>query len=781
MLVRCVDVRKEKLRKYTTVFLVSWYNVFMRLKSIELSGFKSFAKKTELKFDTAVTAVVGPNGSGKSNVAESFRFVLGEQSIKSLRGKRGEDLIWNGSHAVPRAGRASVRLVLDNTDRALALDFDEVVLERVVHRDGANEYRLNNASVRLKDISELLAKAGIGAGGHHSISQGEADRALSASPKERRSMLEDALGLTPFLYRREEAEKKLQKTAEHVREVESLRRELAPHLHFLQKQAKRIEDTERTREELQSACLEYFSREHRYLSFAGTRLSRERAEPVREKMEIDALVMRLRLEVQAVQSRGASGIASDLARIEREYTVACNEREELVRNVGRLEGEKNAFDVIDSGEQSCMVPASDILALGGRMATLIESALHAVDVQSVRVLLEKLSRAVRDIINRSSREKTVVQGGTLDISRHNDLVSRMSLAEASLRAAQERESLLHESLLNIRKRAESEKDAGRDVEKRLFEALSRRSELEAIVSRTQSLAEELDRDARNLQEDVRGVSILLGSAAFAYELHQLTDAQGVRVSDDNILCEPRHIQHDRRRKVERLKIRTEESGVANAAEIIREYNDACERDAFLERESQDVRASVESLRSLIEDLTRTLHERFDAGLASVSAEFNVFFKEVFGGGEASLEVVVEEEYGGEEEIQFTSPRPPTSKGEGAGVEVLVSLPHKRVKSLAMLSGGERALTSIALIFALSHINPPPFLILDETDAALDEANARRYGVVIERLSQRSQLIVVTHNRETMSHAGVLYGVTVGTDGSSKILSVRFDDVTGSNN
>ena len=153
----------------------------MRLKSIELSGFKSFAKKTELTFETAITAIVGPNGSGKSNIAESFRFALGEQSMKSMRGRRGEDLVWNGSASTPRAGRASVKLVLDNADRSLPLDFDQVLIERAVSRDGANEYRLNSSTVRLRDITSLLANANIGASGHQIISQGEADRILSAS------------------------------------------------------------------------------------------------------------------------------------------------------------------------------------------------------------------------------------------------------------------------------------------------------------------------------------------------------------------------------------------------------------------------------------------------------------------------------------------------------------------------------------------------------------------------------------------------------------------------
>ena len=108
------------------------------------------------------------------------------------------------------------------------------------------------------------------------------------------------------------------------------------------------------------------------------------------------------------------------------------------------------------------------------------------------------------------------------------------------------------------------------------------------------------------------------------------------------------------------------------------------------------------------------------------------------------------------------------------MEVSVNLPRKRIKGLEMLSGGERALTSIALLFAMSQVNPPPFLILDETDAALDEANSRRYGEMVETLAQHSQLILVTHNRETMSHAGVIYGVTIGDDGISRLLSIKLD-------
>ena len=148
------------------------------LKSLEISGFKSFARKEELEFKTPISAIVGPNGSGKSNVAEAFRFVLGEQSLKSMRGKRGEDLIFSGSKNERSSNRAGVKVVFDNSRRFLNIDYDEVTIERVVHRDSVNQYFINKSQVRLKDILELLAGANIGASGHHIISQGEADRIL---------------------------------------------------------------------------------------------------------------------------------------------------------------------------------------------------------------------------------------------------------------------------------------------------------------------------------------------------------------------------------------------------------------------------------------------------------------------------------------------------------------------------------------------------------------------------------------------------------------------------
>src|SRR3989344_4548830 len=220
------------------------------LKSVELNGFKSFGRKVELEFTSPIAAIVGPNGSGKSNVAEGLRFVLGEQSMKSLRSRRGEDLIWGGSHVLPRTNRASVKVIFDNSAHRLDVDFSEVILERVVYRDGQNEYLMNGTKVRLKDVIRLLAGANIGGAGYQIISPGEADRILNASPRERREMVEDALGLKLYQHKKAESERKLTETRGNIEKVESLRRELAPHLKFLYKQVEKIEKAEELKEDL---------------------------------------------------------------------------------------------------------------------------------------------------------------------------------------------------------------------------------------------------------------------------------------------------------------------------------------------------------------------------------------------------------------------------------------------------------------------------------------------------------------------------------------------------
>ena len=206
----------------------------MRLKTLNLNGFKSFAHKTVLEFESPIVAIVGPNGSGKSNVVEAVRFVLGEQSMKSMRGRGGSDLIFKGSKNLPKSSRASATVYFDNRDKIFKLEndsgedinlnYDTISISREVYPDGVNKYILNGSEVRLKDIHQMLSSVHIGSSGHHIISQGEADRILSANVRDRKEMVEDALGLRLYQYKIKDSERKLERTTENTKEVNMLRR-----------------------------------------------------------------------------------------------------------------------------------------------------------------------------------------------------------------------------------------------------------------------------------------------------------------------------------------------------------------------------------------------------------------------------------------------------------------------------------------------------------------------------------------------------------------------------
>src|SRR5512136_718821 len=216
-----------------------------RLKSLELHGYKTFAIKTNFEFAEGITAIVGPNGSGKSNVADAMRWVLGEQTYSVLRGKRTEDMIFAGSEQRPRAGMAEVFLTLDNTDGWLPVEFSEVVIGRRAYRSGENEYLLNGSRVRLKDVMELLGASGLARRTYTVIGQGLIDQALSLRPEERRTLFEEAAGISLYQSKREEALRKLEDTQRNLERARDILAEIGPRLRALQRQSERSKQYER--------------------------------------------------------------------------------------------------------------------------------------------------------------------------------------------------------------------------------------------------------------------------------------------------------------------------------------------------------------------------------------------------------------------------------------------------------------------------------------------------------------------------------------------------------
>ncbi len=768
--------------------------IYMYLKSLELSGFKSFAKRASLNFTSTITGIVGPNGSGKSNIAEAFRFVLGEQSIKSLRGKKGEDMIWNGggdSISIARANRASVKLTFDNTRRLFpSIDFEDVSIERVVNRDGVNEYLLNGSQVRLKDIVELLASAHIGATGHHIISQGEADRILGASIRERREMIEDALGLKIYQWKKLESIRKLEKTEENMKQVESLRKEIAPHLRFLKKQVEKVEKAEELRKELITMYREYFAIEETYIKNEKAKIENEFKEP---KAESQKLENELTLAKKIItESKSSDKQTAQLLTLEQKLKDLREERDTLVRDLGRIDGEINANKRTIEKEQI-------------RQKQEAFQTVYLRDVEDVITKIETLNtvsdvgQLFREVINllrsfvaghRAKTDSALIGESTAEIEK---LSSEKHQVEIKIESLKNRERELTLEYNQLRETIEREKDTDREAEKNIFKIIARQNEIRNTLAFLNNRLEVVIRAEASFKQELGQAGIMVGREATEYKdlLHnnvgdntQSTTANGFDETD-------RGAQEERKKKIERNKIRLEDYGAGAGVEVLKECRETEQRDIFLQKELEDLSKAKDELHNLIRDLDVKIDFEFKNGIQKINSEFNNYFTLMFGGGSASLDVVKEikkkkvsdiddlnnllggndDEYGevgSRQEIE-------EDKNSLEGLDVNVSLPKKRVKGLMMLSGGERALTSIALLFAISQVNPPPFIILDETDAALDEANSKKYSDMIENLSKRSQLILITHNRETMSRAGIIYGVTMGADGASRLLSIAFED------
>lgn len=739
----------------------------MRLKRLELSGFKSFAKTAKLEFPAAISAIVGPNGSGKSNVAEAMRWVLGEQSMKSLRGKKGEDLIFNGSQTAPRLGKAFVSLVFDNRDKVLPVDFDEVKITRKVYRDGVNEYFINNSQVRLKDVIELLGSIGLGASSHHIISQGEADRILSASPKDRRQMIEDALGLKIYQLKKMESERKLAKTEDNILQVEALKREIQPHLRFLQKQVEKAKESLQLKEDLKGLYQAYFRAEDIRLNLEEKNMEEKKRNCLSEmekiKNEMPDFSGERSGEGEAEKIRGEGTVLrGKLAKLDEETRQSRAKRNSFERELGRFEGmiQMEEERRKDSGVKE--VPIGIVREFAGKLKTAIEEGLSRSDgLEGVKKSLEEIRELLKGFVSGLGSAEPVAS------SELDNLKNKKEELAMLIGQMEKEERTLLENGAELRREIAKKEESIRNLEKEKYEMKSRLSELSGVLSGLNVRDESTKRQREEFEFEKREALDFVGELLPPSDSGESPQTPyGLRERDDA------------RRQIERLKIKLEDSGSVGD-EALKEYEETRQRDEFFEKELGDLKRAQESLVDLLGELEGKINSEFKEGIDRINKEFKKFFVSMFGGGDAELKIVSSRHRPKKEDddlsIAEIGEEGEIEESGSEGVEVSVNLPKKRIASLDMLSGGERALTSIALLFAMSQVNPPPFLILDETDAALDEANSSRYGSMLQELSARAQLIVITHNRETMKQAGILYGVTMGSDSISKLLSIKFTE------
>jgi len=502
----------------------------MRLNHLTLQGYKSFATKSEFLFPTGITAIIGPNGSGKSNIADAIRWVLGEQRMRSLRGKSSADMIFAGGRRRARAGMAEVSLTLDNADGWLPIEFSEVTVTRRAYRSGENEYLLNGSRVRLRDITALLAESGLSQRAYTVIGQGLVDAALSLRPQERRTLFEEAAGISLYRSQREDAVRRLDETHRNLERVYDIVSEITPRMQRLKREAVRVEEHGRLAAHLERLLRTWYGyrwgRQQSVLDQAlgkGSALEARLEEQQREVSGLGDRLVQLRQEEGDLRARlrdwhresadlhdRATEVQRELAVTEERTRLLKARREELLAELEPLRRQQAV-----QAEQVAQVQARiaelgrDLAGRRTQLATLErdwvtvkeraeeparQRAQAEEELRAHRARLEELNQALADARAEAARlesERAVAE------ERSRYLQARLGEIEAEIGPLVDQEATQAKRLERSRAQVEG-------LEQDLAERNKRLAALELEWQAAQRRAQEADRQRARVEQDLRG-------------------------------------------------------------------------------------------------------------------------------------------------------------------------------------------------------------------------------------------------------------------------------------
>lgn len=723
------------------------------LKRLELSGFKSFAQRTVLDFPAGITAIVGPNGSGKSNVVDAIRWLLGEREAKNLRGAKVEDLIFAGTVKRPRVGQAQASLHFENKNKFFPVDFAEVAVMRQVSRDGASRYFLNKSEILLRDLIDFFAKARLGSRGLVVVTQGNSDVFVQASPEARREMVEEILGLREYQIKKGDAERRLKNSRINLDKVKALVEEILPHLRSLRRQTSRWEKRGVLEEELRELENQFFGSQ---LGEISDELSELQKRIGAEDGKL-AVLEKERTEAEARQKQVEAGQPKerkDLEEIKNRTQELLERKSALQKELGSVEAKIELSQ--SSGAALFGQTPARLVDLVRRIKDILESSL-AGDMVEIREAIRSVLEEIEDVLGgeREKGKSEPPQGLKSQFEKVNRDLALLGREMEDLKQGEKSLEKNQEQFYQAFKSAVAAVEAAKDkIEE--WKASNRENTFakERLELRREELVRQIVQAGRDLKE-------------FALAKHSLA-------GDDLAQVEKRI-----------FKLRGDLASIGEIDEaLMKEAKETEIRYQFLTKESEDLEKAVADLKKLIDDLSEKIVGEFNEALVKINEEFSKFFNLMFGGGHARLRVM-------KREIKVSAPADETKteeeevpdrsrvklededRGDG-GMEIEIKLPRKKINSLEMLSGGERSLVGIAALFALISVSPPPFLVLDEIDAALDDRNTRRFAEMLKEFSKKTQFVVVTHNRATMEAADVLYGITLDEDGTSRVLSLKLE-------
>ena len=721
----------------------------MQLKHIKLSGFKSFVDPTKISFLSNMVGVVGPNGCGKSNVIDAVRWVLGELSAKNLRGESMVDVIFNGSENRKASGQCSIELLFDNSSAKIGgeyASYNEVSIKRVMTRDAQSNYFINNTKCRRKDVQDIFLGTGLGPSSYAIIEQGMVSKLVSAKPDELRTYIEEAAGVSKYRERRKETESRIKRTKENLSRVKDIKDEIGRLIKRLENQSKAAEKynvlkKDKAKIELDKAVL--FSIEAKsnrdVLQKKLDSLNRDLKIKNVESETIQSQIDQFRTENESVLSeyedaqKNFYAVGAEIAKREANLQNIIKNEQETKSNLAKVkqnyekakETEKN-FDELSPSEKAMHI-------LNSIINTIQKYGINSENIKEKAIELKSL---LTDILNiATAQSKTLTEEYS---SRQNDLEDQIINAEKLKKSIEEeikvfvdKSSSAESVLISLRQKQSKFNDELRELEnKKSIAALDAKTISEKITNiRLEQKTYEINLDNSNKKIKEAGI-----------DKDKIDFSQYEDLTVDEL-----------EEKLVNIETKIIKLGAINLA-APEEIEEESKRKKELDEQYNDLIESLEKLTGAIKKIDQETKTIFKNSFDSVNIKLREMFPKLFGGGVAELTLTEEDAL-------------------NAGVILMARPPGKKNSSISQLSGGEKALTALALVFAIFDLNPAPFCLLDEVDAPLDDLNTVRFINLVEEMSKSVQFIFITHNKVSMERSDYLMGVTMQEAGVSRMVSV----------
>ena len=722
----------------------------MQLKHIKLSGFKSFVDPTKISFPTNMVGVVGPNGCGKSNVIDAVRWVLGELSAKNLRGESMVDVIFNGSEKRKASGQCSIELLFDNSSAKIGgeyASFNEVSIKRIMTKDAQSNYFINNTKCRRKDVQEIFLGTGLGPSSYAIIEQGMVSKLVSAKPDELRTHIEEAAGVSKYRERRKETESRIKRTKENLSRVKDIRDEIARLIKRLENQAKAADrynllKKDKAKLELDKAIL--FSIE-----------AKNNRDNLQKKLDSHNRDLKIKnAECETIQSQidqyrtENDSVLGEYETAQKNFYAVGAEiakREANLQNINKSESEtkyslqkaKQNYEKAKESESNFdeLSPSEKAMHILNDIISILEK--HGINNDSIKDKAQKLKKLLVDILNIATAQSKSLTDEYL--SRQNELESQIEETE-KLKVSIEEEM---KEYINLSSDAESVLTDIRQKQSKFNEELRDLENKKSIA----------DLDSRSISEKITNVRVELNT----YEVNLENSNKKIKEAGIDIETIDFSIYENTTFKEIEDKLIDVEAKIIKLGAINlaapEEIAEESKRKEELDKQYNDLIEALDKLMGAIKKIDNETKTIFKDSFDAVNARLKEMFPKLFGGGMAELTLTDDDPL-------------------NAGVILMAHPPGKKNSSISQLSGGEKALTALALVFAIFELNPAPFCLLDEVDAPLDDLNTLRFIDMVEEMSKSVQFIFITHNKVSMERSDYLMGVTMQEAGVSRIVTVN---------